>query len=177
MKPWQHITLGILIGIVLTGVLFLFSNLRQGEVITLVTITPKNYIEVNVAGSVKAPGVYRLAPNSRVYDAIEAAGGSVSGADLNRLNLAAFVEDGQRIFVPALSDAENAQMPHGQLNLNAASFEQLLALPGIGEAKARAILTYRDQLGSFTTLNQLLEVEGISPGLLEQLLPLLSLEP
>ncbi|HNY84113.1 MAG TPA: ComEA family DNA-binding protein [Anaerolineaceae bacterium] len=177
MKPWQHITLGILIGLVLAGGLYLLSNLRQGDVITLVTATPKSFIEVNLAGSVKTPGVYRLAPNSRIYDAIEAAGGSVSGADLNRLNLAAFVEDGQRIFVPALSDAENAQTSHGQLNLNAASFEQLLSLPGIGEAKARAILTYRDQIGSFTALNQLLEVDGISPGLLEQLVPLLSLEP
>lgn len=180
MKTWQHVTLGILIGLLLGGVLLLLINVRQGEPIQLVTLTPKAYIEVNVAGAVVSPGVYQLKPGQRVYDAIEIAGGAIDLADLNRLNLAAFLEDGQRLYVPSTesSNVISATPPVNQtLNLNAASLEDLMALPGIGETKAQAIVDHRNTIGSFSSLEQLLDVSGISQNLWDELQPLLTLEP
>ena len=180
MKTWQHVTLGILIGLLLGGVLLLSIDARQGDPILIITQTPKAFIEVNVAGSVVVPGVYRLKPGHRVYDAIAAAGGASDTADLARLNLAAFLEDGQRIFVPSLLSegvTSSPQTPGQPINLNNASIEALMTLPGIGEIKAQAIIDQRNSLGSFSALDQLLEVEGISQKLLDDLRPLLSLEP
>lgn len=180
MKTWQHVTLGILIGLLLGGVLLLLIDSRQGEPIQLVTLTPKAFIEVNVAGSVVSPGVYQMKPGQRVYDAIDIAGGASDLADLNRLNLAAFLEDGQRVFVPSsetASDASSLLSTDQLMNLNSASFEELMALPGIGETKAQAIMDYRDNHGSYSSLDQLLEVDGISQNLLDELRPLLTLEP
>lgn len=180
MKTWQHVTLGILIGLLLGGVLLLLIDTRQGEPIQLVTLTPKAFIEVNVVGSVVSPGVYQLRPGQRVYDAIAIAGGASDLADLNRLNLAAFLDDGQRVYVPSSETSGDAASPPstGQpINLNAASLGELMGLPGIGETKAQAIMDYRDNLGSYSSLDQLLEVDGISQNLLEELRPLLTIEP
>jgi competence protein ComEA len=180
LKPWQHVTLGILIGLLLGGVLLLLIDARQGEPIQLVTATPKAYIEVNVAGSVAAPGVYQLKPGQRVYDAIATAGGASDSADLNRLNLAAILEDGQRVYVPGSktsSDASSLISTDQLMNLNTASLEELMSLTGIGEVKAQAIIDYRNNLGSYSSLDQLLEVTGISQNLLDELRPILTLEP
>lgn len=180
MKTWQHVTLGIMIGLLLGGMLLLLINVRQGDPIQIVTLTPKAFIEVNVAGSVVAPGVYRLKPGQRVYDAVDMAGGASDSADLNRLNLASLLEDGQRVYVPSLlsggtpSSSTTTEVP---INLNTASHEELMTLPGIGEVRAQALIDHRNDLGSFSSLDQLLEVDGISESLLDQLRPLVTLEP
>lgn len=180
MKPWQHVTLGIMIGLLLAGVLLLSIKARQGEPIQLVTLTPKAFIEVNVAGAVKSPGVYQFKPGQRVYDAIAIAGGASNTADLSRLNMAAILEDGQRVYVPGNESFGNTSSPinTGQLiNLNTASLDELMSLTGIGEVKAQAIIDHRNSLGSFSSLDQLLEVTGISQNLLDELRPFLTLEP
>ena len=135
---------------------------------------PPGDVFVHAAGAVARPGVYRLQPDSRVSDVIDKAGGPAPDADLNQLNLAAKVGDGERVYVPRLGEAppsapsspgSSASGPGapaaGPVNLNTATAEQLEELPGVGPATAQAILEYRKEHGRFRTVDELLEVRGI----------------
>jgi competence protein ComEA len=107
-----------------------------------------------VAGRVRRPGLVRLPAGSRVQDAIRAAGGVTSGADLNAINLARKLTDGEQIRVPAPGDpapspdpavtpGSSGATPSAPLDLNTATLEQLDTLPGVGEVTANRIITYR----------------------------------
>jgi competence protein ComEA len=126
----------------------------------------------HAAGAVVAPGVYQLPAGSRIADLVEAAGGASADADLNRVNLAAPVEDGQQVYVPRVGETptgtggagpatadDGAAM--GPIDVNTASAETLDELPGVGPAIARAIVTYRDEHGPFGSVDELVEVPGI----------------
>lgn len=146
------------------------------------------YLAVHAAGAVNRPGVYALADGARVADVVTAAGGLAADADMDRLNLAARVVDGERVYVPrkgeeapptpvAGNGAEGVSSspgtpPVGPLDLNAASAEQLDTLPGVGPATSAAIVTYRERNGRFRTVDELLEVPGIGPAKLEAIRPL-----
>jgi competence protein ComEA len=126
---------------------------------------------VHVAGAVKRPGLYRVPRGARVATAIELARGTRRRADLTTVNLAAKVEDGQQIVVPvrgrAGAPAATAapsgagSEAGGQISLASATQAQLEELPGIGPVLAQAILDYRDANGGFSSLQELLEVDGI----------------
>jgi competence protein ComEA len=128
---------------------------------------------VHVAGAVAKPGVYDLDAGARVIDAIEAAGGGAPDADLNRLNLAAKVADGQRVLVQRVGEAAPAGSaspgasgggsadPSGLVSLNSATQVELEALPGIGPTLAEAIITEREGRGGFRSVNELRDVRGI----------------
>ena len=130
---------------------------------------------MHVAGAVAKPGVYDLAGGARVIDAIEAAGGGAPDADLNRLNLAAKVADGQRVLVQRVGEAAPAGSasaggsgsgggsadPSGLVNLNSATQAELEALPGIGPSLAGSIITERERRGGFRSVNELRDVRGI----------------
>jgi competence protein ComEA len=132
-------------------------------------------VTVHVAGAVAKPGVYDLAGGARVIDAIEAAGGGAPDADLNRLNLAAKVADGQRVLVQHVGEAAPAGSasaggsssgsgsadPSGLVNLNSATQAELEALPGIGPSLAGSIITERERRGGFRSVNELRDVRGI----------------
>jgi len=132
---------------------------------------------VHVAGAVARPGVYRVAAGARVADAVDVAGGALADADVHRLNLAAPVVDGERVYVPrvgevvplALDGGSSADDPAGPLDLNTATLEQLDALPGVGPATAQAIVDERERRGGFRSVEELLDVRGIGPAKLEQL--------
>lgn len=130
-------------------------------------------IFVHVCGEVAHPGVYSLRAGSRLYEAIEAAGGMTDAAAGESLNQAARAEDGQQIYVPSKEEVmqgrtvqgtESQNLDDGKINLNTASKEELMTLNGIGEAKATAIITYREEHGGFQTVEELMEVEGIKEG-------------
>ncbi|MEQ8833038.1 MAG: helix-hairpin-helix domain-containing protein [Miltoncostaeaceae bacterium] len=135
-------------------------------------------VVVHVVGAVRRPGVYTLREGARVQGAVTRAGGAVPRADLAALNLAARVADGQRIDVPRRGEAVAAPAPGtavgasgAPVSLSAASLEELDGLDGIGPTLAGRIVAWRDANGSFSSVDQLLEVEGIGPGRLESLRP------
>jgi competence protein ComEA len=140
------------------------------------TTSAAAFVYVHAAGAVQQPGVYRLAAGSRVTDLIDAAGGPTTDADVDRLNLAALVADGERVYVPRVGEAavepasgDGSGEAAGPLDLNTATLEQLDALPGVGPATAQAILDERERRGGFTAVDQLLDVRGIGPAKLDAL--------
>ena len=133
---------------------------------------------VDVAGAVRRPGLYRLRSGSRVDDAITAAGGATGKAQLDTVNLAAPVADGEQIVVPgrgataggaAASPPAAGSSPSAPVDLNSATLEQLEALPGIGPVTAQKILDYRQQHGAFHSVDELQGVPGIGPAHMAQL--------
>ena len=141
--------------------------------------TVSDLLVVHVAGSVVSPGLHELTAGSRVADAIAAAGGLTPQADAARINLAAPVSDGQRVYVLAVGEQEPAVAvgggdpvsgaTSGPVNLNTADAEALDSLPGIGPATAAAIIEHRGKVGAFTSVDQLLDVPGIGEAKLEAL--------
>ncbi len=139
-------------------------------------------IVVQVDGAVATPGTFRLPGGARLDDLDSAAGGFTAEADLTALNLAARIGDGEVVRIPARSTAAPTTEPAGtataitRVNLNTATSDELTALPGIGPVLSERIVAWRDQNGPFTSLDQLVEVEGISSRLLDELRPLVTLD-
>jgi competence protein ComEA len=168
------------------------------------TTTEAAPVVVQAAGAVHHPGVHRLPAGSRVDDLVRAAGGSTPDADLDRVNLAAPLLDGERIWVPRRGEVEVPAVvsggtagasggsvggggtgdgpgpsvdgvdPAAPVDLNTATDVQLDALPGIGPATAAAILAHREANGPFRSVDDLLDVRGIGEAKLEQLRPLVT---
>ena len=126
---------------------------------------------VHVAGAVRSPGVYRLREGERIQDAVRRAGGPRAGADLNAINLAAKVADGQQVVVPRRGATGAAPVGAGApggpaqppVSLNTATAEQLDTLDGVGPATAAKILDWRRQHGGFRSIDDLGEIPGIGP--------------
>jgi len=138
---------------------------------------------VHVAGAVRHPGVYEMPEGSRVEDAIEAAGGPRSSAQLELLNLAAPLVDGQQVLVPRRGSPRENGSPSvappapgsAPVHLNTATAEELDALPGIGPVTAQRIVDYRTEHGPFASIEELDAIPGIGPARLEQLRELVTL--
>lgn len=141
-------------------------------------IAPDEDLVVHVGGEVEEPGLYTLPPGSRVSDAVDAAGGALPEADLDLLNLARPLADGEQILVglPQPDGAPGSADGESIIGLNQADQAELETLPGIGEKKAAAILAHREALGgSFTEVEDLLDVKGIGPSTFDELEPLVTL--
>ena len=137
---------------------------------------------VHVAGEVREPGVYRLGAGTRVEEAVRRAGGPTRRADLNALNLAAKVEDGRQVIVPARQPrgaapaaggppAAKGAVPTVPVNLNTATADELGTLDGVGPATATKILAYREEHGGFGSVDELDQVPGIGEKRLAALRP------
>lgn len=143
--------------------------------------TPTGTVVVDIAGRVRRPGVASLPAGSRVIDALRRAGGARPGIDLSGLNLARVLVDGEQILVgdarapasalPAGASTGAPSAPVGRVNLNTADVTALDALPGIGPVTAQKIVAWRTQHGSFTAIDELLQVDGIGPKTLADLAP------
>lgn len=137
-------------------------------------------VVVHVTGAVKRPGVYRVGARSRIVDALHAAGGAAASADLERINLAQTVADGEQIHIPRRSSSSpratvaprlrprprttvTTQPVSRLVNINTATAAQLETLTGVGPSLAKSIVTYRSQKGPFAKVDDLLNVPGIGP--------------
>ncbi|MCO4236621.1 ComEA family DNA-binding protein [Pseudarthrobacter raffinosi] len=145
---------------------------------------------IHVAGAIAVPGIVQLPAGSRVHEAVAAAGGGTPTADLNRLNLAAVLADGQKLYVPQAgeeipagssgplggpgeeTDGGGTASEGGKVNLNTAGVEELDALPKVGPVLAQRIVDWRKEHGPFTSTEELDAVDGVGPKMLETLLPL-----
>lgn len=136
---------------------------------------------VHVSGAVREPGVVTLPEGSRVADAVAASGGAMPDARLDRLNLARRVDDGERIHVtrvgedapPPEEPASRGVLPDGRIDLNAASQTELETLPGVGPARAQAIIAERDAR-AFRVPGDLRRVPGIGEATFQRLAPLVA---
>lgn len=172
----------VLIVIVAAGVVWFRSSGSDAAPRTSTTVdgssvpaasptTIPTHAVVHVVGAVRAPGVVELEADARVRDALAAAGGPADDADVERLNLAAPITDGQRIAVPKIGAPDPAPIAGdasvggdtaaGPLNLNMATAGDLEALPGIGPTLAEAIVRERERRGGFSSVEDLKQVRGI----------------
>lgn len=154
---------------------------------------------VHICGAVREPGVYELAGGSRVYDAVEAAGGFHEDADESYVNMALSLEDGWKIVIPTIEETsimstdktaqdgeegvgilagtesiqetsgKSGKGGNGLVNINTAGREELCTLPGIGASRAESIIAYREKNGGFSKIEDIMQIEGIKEGMFAKL--------
>lgn len=194
MTALKAFVIAALVAAVLSLVVIVWWDSTR-SVTVVVMGNPDATVVVQVSGAVASPGLISLPAGSRVEQAISAAGGLTTDADVSQLYLAARIGDGERIVIPAKeftsSSSSNVNDGNPQagstetheassepdetaqaLDINTVTVEQLVALPGIGQVLAERIVAYRDAHGPFTSVDQLGDVEGIGDALVERLRPL-----
>lgn len=194
MKPWQVILFSLLAGGLAAGAILLVALPSRGG--SSVPLAPQPTAPpwlVYVTGAVNQPGVVSLPAGSRVNDAIDSAGGLAPDADASRLNLAAFLHDGEHLAIPRVGEpgtpaptsapgaaptaaATPAYSAENPLNLNAATQADLETLPSIGPARAQDILAYREAHGGFSQVEELLNIPGIGPTLYDRIKAMITVE-
>jgi competence protein ComEA len=190
-KTWWWIAAFIIVGVLLgTGVIFLVSRPPRGEPIVLLPVPTPAPITVYVQGGVNQPGLYSLPQQSRINDAIMAAGGFSSNGDTGSINLAEILKDGDQVSVPTLrnptanveksgqataSSAEPTNSSPTIIDINTATIDELDTLPEIGPKTAQAIIDYRTTHGLFTKIDDILEVQGIGPETFEKIRDLITI--
>ena len=137
----------------------------------------QEWIYVDVCGAVRNPGVYRIEDGSRVFQVLEQAGGCTEEASLETVNQADLLTDGQKIRIYTKEEAgqmekklqEEDPLLDDRVDINRAGKEELMTLTGVGETRAQAILAYRETHGSFSSVEELMQVEGIKEKTYEKL--------
>lgn len=194
----QKIIIGIVILAVIVGIAtyFIIKNKQYEEfdMNDFVKTDTEEYkgdtIIVHITGEVKEPGIKELPDEARIADAIEAAGGVTENADLDEVNLAFVLSDGQKIYIPNKNEKEISgeivyitagsgnnvivedKVERGKkqkVNINEAKQEDFEQLPGIGPSIAKKIIEYREQNGKFTSIDELQEVKGIGEAKFENI--------
>lgn len=167
-KQQKRIFVGLGLVVIIAGVWFSNSEAEQPESRPLMPeVITKSTFQVHVTGAVVAPGLYSLDSGARVQDAVVAAGGFAEDALESSVNLARLISDGEQILV--LSEAQVGSGAGQYLSLNRATATELEGLPGIGPATAEKIIDYRARVGSFSAVEELLEVPGIGPKLFDRI--------
>ena len=149
--------------------------------------SPADTVYVYVCGAVNAPGVYELPEGARVFEAVERAGGISAEGAPELVNQAKMVEDGERIYIPTREEAQRLDAGEGEawdllsgaeggngqeskkININTAGMDELMTLAGIGEAKAQSIISYREENGGFSSIEEIMEIEGIKEGVFDKI--------
>ncbi len=147
------------------------GQITEAQTETAQSESENRMIVVDISGAVVQPGVYELPADSRIYDAVAAAGGLLSEADLDALNQAELLQDAAKIRVLTEAEAETVQdtavntdisaQASGKININTADMAQLCTFSGIGESRAKDIIAYREQNGPFQAIEDIMKVNGI----------------
>jgi len=192
MKNALYVLVGVMAGFMLAGVLVFVSRAPAGETIVLLPAPTKAPVAVHVIGAVPRPGLYEFAEGARVQDAIDAAGGLLASANVDALNLAELLEDGQQLAIPykdgstpstesgttdlpsSATDTPTDNSSTDLVNINTATLEELIALPSIGPTTAQKIIDYRDTNGAFSTIEDIMNVSGIGPSIFEDIKDLIT---
>ncbi len=190
MKSVAYGLVGLLVGFILAGTLLLVTRLPAGRPVTLLPPPTEAPIEVHVIGAVLRPGVYLFADGSRVQDAITAAGGLTADANVEGINLAAKIQDGQQLEIPGggqpstasratpafrvLTGAATPTASTELININTASIDELDTLPGIGPTLAQRIVDYRNQHGPFPNIQAIMDVPGIGASTFDEIQSLIT---
>lgn len=167
---------GLVAAVAVVYALFQALDERSAPPIVIEDAAANLPVVVEVRGEVEAPGVYEVSPGARLQDAIAAAGGLTRDADLSTVNLARRLRDGESIVILArpapgstptvpiagAGDAGESEDPRVRININAATAEELEALPEVGDVTAARIIAYREQHGPFRAVDDLIHVQGIS---------------
>ena len=142
---------------------------------------------LHIVGAVKNPGIVKIKEGSRIVDVIEAVGGITEDADTSKINLAYIVEDGQKIFIPSITDeiteeteyvtsesgdniiVDDNEGENIMVNINKATQTELETLPGIGPAMALRIIEHREQNGNFENIEEIKNVKGIGDAKFENI--------
>ena len=143
----------------------------------IITQTEKR-VYVHICGEVNKPGVYSVPEGFRVYELLELAGGATAEGAPDAMNLANIVKDGERIVIPSQEEASMAASESGEntglINLNTASVNQLMTLPGIGESKAKDIVRYREENGGFQSIEDIMKISGIKEAVFQKIRSLIT---
>lgn len=157
------------------------SSIKASPVISVLPINTPNLstdnietIVLHISGAVKKPGLVYLKAGARIADAIDAAGGVTEISDMSNINLAAYVYDGMKIHIPCLGETpliilaatpgysdESNNTTNIKININTAGISELTRLDGIGESTAKKIIAYREEIGAFKDIKDILQVSGI----------------
>lgn len=163
---------------------------NQGKEQIKIENTNKKTITVFISGEVKNPGVVAIDAEKRLSDAVNELGGTTENADLNKVNLAMKLKDESHYIIPKIGDnleSHNKETfenniendlndKNNLININAASIQELDALPGVGEATANKIVNYREEKGKFNSIEEIKNVNGIGDKKYEELKTLISIE-
>lgn len=159
---------------------------KDGETLTLETIETQEESEIShetnaeiyvyVCGAVEREGVYRLSAGSRIYEAIEMAGGFREDAATTEVNQAEVLQDEIKVYVPTIAEMISAEAEEdGKINLNQATKEELMTLPGVGASRAESIIQYRNENGDFNNIEEIMQISGIKEGLFEKIKDLIKI--
>ena len=188
MKYKKNIIFMILVGICICGCLWLYGE-KTPETTETLDVTKEqagqleqteqnmNQIYVHIVGAVKKPGVYIFQHKPRVIEVVDKAGGFTKDAVVSMINQAEVVEDGTQLTIASSKDNKKKEKSQkkgtdansGKVNLNQATKEELMTLTGIGEAKAVAIIAYREANGRFQKIEDLMNITGIKEGVFEKI--------
>ena len=189
MKAWQLVLFGLLSGLLAAGLILLVSSRCGAPQLSCRPRQPQLPSLLMSAAQLQTLAPTHCPPEAGVEDAIEAAGGTLPEAYTTSLNLAAPLSDGSKVLVPEQPATADPSAPVSQssspsaaqsqtiypININTADQATLMELPGIGESKAQAIITYREQHGAFTSIEDIQNVSGIGPATFENLKDLITI--
>lgn len=192
MNEWVEERKGFLIvffssAIILAAIIFII-RWQTPAPITILPPEPTNTpgpIDIYISGAVKNPGVYQIPAGSLISDALAYAGGPVGNADLEHVNLAIELRDGNQIYIPRDGEFGNEVFLEngtvgiidplsGLININTATLEELMSLPGIGQTYAERIIAYREERGPFTLIEEIMNISGIGQARFQDIAPLIT---
>jgi competence protein ComEA len=172
LKSILYLASGILFGLFVAALVWVVARAPSGEAVILRPAPTEKPVIVYITGAFPRPGVYALPQNARVQDAISAAGGFLAEAEKSQINLAALLEDGEKLDIPYIEGAspvlgtpvpEVVTSTTELVNINTASIDELDTLPGVGPTTAQAIIDYREENGPFINTEDIINVPGIGP--------------